>query len=100
MERGIQAIEGLLEALEGDPLATLARADAALASPREPALRTTWLAARAHALAASSAHVEAHALLLAIRAEHGDLLLRRIGNHRGPASAAAEALLATQAAYR
>ncbi len=100
IELGIQAIEGLLEALEGDPLAALARADAALASLREPALKMTWLAARAHALAGSNAHVEARALLHAIRAEHGDLPLRRIANHRGPASAAAEALLATHEAYR
>jgi hypothetical protein len=94
-------VEGLLDALEGDPAAAIARADGALAvAPLAPPVKGTWMAARAHALEASGAHREARALLEAIRAEHGDLPLKRIAGHRGPASAAAEALLAAQVPYR
>jgi hypothetical protein len=100
MEIGLQTLEALLEALEGDPAAALARADKVLAAATEPTVKMALLAARAHALEASGAHPEARALLHAIRAEHGDVLLKRIASHRGPASGPAEALLASQAPYR
>ena len=101
IEEAIQAVEGLLDALDGDPAAALARADRALTVTSLAAVaKITWMAARAHALEASGAHGEVRALLEALRAEHGDLPLRRIAGHRGPASAAAETLLAAQVPYR
>jgi hypothetical protein len=100
MELAIQALEGLLEAIDGDAVAALARADAALATAAAAPFRKIWLATRAHALVVSGAEAEARAVLFATRAEHGDLALTGIVRHRGPASAAAEAVLASQAPYR
>jgi hypothetical protein len=100
MELAIEALECLLEAIDGDAVAALARADTALAAGPGASVDTVWLAARAHALVASGAQPEARALLFAIRAEHGDPTLVRIVAHRGPASAAAATVLAAQAPYR
>jgi hypothetical protein len=100
MELAIQALEGLLEAIEGDAAVALARTDKALATANEGPVKMTWRAARAHALVASGAQSDAHTLLLALRAEHGDLPLTRIVGHGGPASAAAATVLAAQTPYR
>jgi hypothetical protein len=101
MEEALQGLEALLEALEGDAIAALARADAALAVPaKKGPVEAIWLATRAHALEASGAPGEARAALYAMRAEYGDDYLRRMVGHGGPASAAAAAVLASRAPYR
>jgi hypothetical protein len=101
MEEALQALEALIEALEGNAVAALGRADAALAvAATDGPVKMIWLATRAHALEANGSAAEARAVLHAIRANQGDELLRRIVRHRGPASAAAEGILASQAPYR
>jgi hypothetical protein len=100
MEQGFGALEGLLDALEGDAPAALARADQALAAPLEASVRTMWRVVRAHALERANAPSAAREVLSALQAEHGDRALRRIVSQRGPASAAAATLLAARAPYR
>jgi len=98
-EEGLQGLEALLEAFEGDAAKALARADAALASGQSP-VRQAWAAVRAHALEASGASREARAMLLSMRSEFGDDALRRVVRHAGPASAQAAAMLTNDGPYR
>jgi hypothetical protein len=99
-EQALAALEGLLEALDGDAATALAKADAALDGPLDPTIRATWRVVRAHALERAGAPAEAREVLLALRGEYGERVLRRIANHGGPASASAATLLASPTPYR
>jgi hypothetical protein len=100
VEGSLAAIEALLDALDGDTEAARAKAERALIRKWHPSVRLIWNAALAHARVAAGAPGEARALLIALRAEHGDFALRRVAGHQGPASALAAALLAGEAPYR
>jgi hypothetical protein len=100
MEEALQGLEALLDAVEGSAREALMRADAVLAREPTGPLRAIWLATRAHALAGVERHAEARDVLRALRVEQGDEVLKRIVRHAGPASAAAESVLASQAPYR
>jgi hypothetical protein len=100
VEQALAALDGLLDALDGDFVAALARAAEALGAPLDAAARATWLAARAHALEATGAQREAREVLCALQAQQGDMVIKGIVGHRGPASATAAVLLAAQGPYR
>jgi hypothetical protein len=99
-EEAFCIFEGLLEALDGDAAAALAKANRALAGSLEPSQRAWWWMVRAHALEAMGAPGKAREVLLALQGRLGQRVLRRIANQRGPASAAAAQLLASPAPYR
>ncbi len=91
-EDAVAALEALLLVLEGDPNQGEARARPALERARQPAIRATWQAVLAHALAAQGARDEAVAILREMRSTHGAEVLSRVVRHRGAASAIAETL--------
>jgi hypothetical protein len=100
IEQALLAVEGMLEGLEGDADAARRRAERALATKLHPNLRVMWQVAQAHALATLVEPGEARALLVALRAERGDGILRYIARQAGPASPLASALLQGAAPYR
>lgn len=99
-ERALQALETLLEALEGDAREALMRAEKGLAVRDPDAVRISWQMAEVHALAATGAQANAQDRLRSMRVEHGPLVLGRVAAHRGPASALATALMASDVPYR
>jgi len=99
-EDALQALDALLEALDGDGQAAADRASRALdATPKGPS-RPTWQMARAHGLAKVGSMEDARETLLTLRTEGGDTMLRRMVAHAGPASRLAETILTEQGAYR
>jgi hypothetical protein len=99
-EDALQAMEALLDALEGDAQSAVDRATVALERAPEGAARATWQMARAHGLAKGGALEDAKGVLRAMRGEGGDDLLRRVVAHAGPASRLAEGMLVERGAYR
>ena len=99
-EDALLALEALLDALEGDAEAAVARTTGPLAANPPRLSRAMWQMARAHAQARLGATDEARDTLRALRNDEGDALLRRTVAHEGPASRLAESLLAEQGAYR
>jgi len=100
IEQALLGTEGVLEGLEGDASAARRRAERALATKLDPAVRLMWQTTRAHALATLGESAEARAVLLALRDENGEFMLRRIARQGGPASPLASALLQDAAPYR
>jgi hypothetical protein len=101
IEQGLVAVEGLLEALEGDAAAARQRAEDALATKLHPNVRLTWQATLAHALVALDDTPAARTLLASLRsAERGSSALRRIVRQSGPASTLAASLLSDDGPYR
>ncbi len=98
-EEGLQALEGLVDALDGAPTAE-ARATAALAQKLAPTVRTVWRATWAHTLAARHADDELASLFREIRQADGREAIQRIVDHKGPASARAASFLAAEGPYR
>jgi tetratricopeptide (TPR) repeat protein len=101
-ERALQALETLLDALEGNVEKAEATARREGGLEKEPALRVTWLVAHAHALAALGRREEALDVLRKARDSMPEVkLLERVVRHAGPASALATSLLGDGAsAYR
>ncbi|MGO8992019.1 MAG: hypothetical protein ACLQVI_01730 [Polyangiaceae bacterium] len=99
-EDALEALEALLEALDGDAQAAVDRTAGALERAPAGPSRATWQMARAHGLAKRGAVEDAREVLRTMRSEGGDSLLRRIVAHAGPASRLAETILSEQGAYR
>lgn len=101
MEQALQAFDALLDVLgDGSPAALLGRADEALTGSLHAVARMTWQATRVHALEASGAQAQAREALLALQQQHGDMPLKRIAHHGGPASPVAAVLLIPSTPYR
>jgi hypothetical protein len=99
-EDALQALEALLEALDGDAAAAVERSARALDTAATGPSRVTWQMARAHALARAGAVEDAREVIRVMRNEEGAAPLRRLVAHDGPASRLAEVLLAERGAYR
>jgi hypothetical protein len=99
-EDALRAHEALLEALEGDAQAAASQAAQRLEARPTGHVKATWQTVRAHALAKLGDTEEARRMLLAIRAEWGDGVVRRVVAHAGPASQLAESVIADGGAYR